>query len=82
MADTLQLHPAVVVDDVVKSLQAHLHVPEPVCVLPLLAGVYIGGGDLHEGVEILGVGANEVQQAVSKTLWILREGGRGREKGE
>ena len=70
--NALDLHPSVVVDDIVERLQTHLHMFESVGVLALLAGVHVTGRHGHQGVQILSIGANEVQQAVGKALGILR----------
>lgn len=50
MSYTLYLYPCVIVDDIVQRLQTHFNMFEPVCVLSLLAGVHVRGGDLHERV--------------------------------
>ena len=47
MSDALHLYPWVVVDDMVKGFQSHLHMLESVF-LALLAGVHIRGGHLHQ----------------------------------
>ncbi len=73
MSNALHLHARVVVDDVVQRLQTHLHLLESVCMLALLAGVHIRCCHLDQGVEVLGIGPNEVQQTVSKSLGILTE---------
>ena len=60
MSYTLHLNTSVVMDYVIQRLQAHLDLFEPVSMLALFAGVYVRGCDLHERVEVLCVGTDEV----------------------
>ena len=58
-------------DDMVKGLQSHLDTFESLRTWSLRADVNIRRFDLHERVEILSIGPNEVKYTNGKCLGIL-----------
>lgn len=71
MSDALELHTSIVMDHIIERLKTHLHMVESVSMLPLLACIDIGRRHLHQRIEILSIGANEVKKTVGKSLGIL-----------
>lgn len=57
----LDLRTRVVQDDLGQGVQSHLTVLETLCLLAGVTGVHLLRREGHEGVEVLGLGTQEVQ---------------------